>query len=403
MENWKKTFAIIWTGQFFSILSSTVVGYAVVFWLSIETGSASTLAFAAIATLLPQTLIGTFAGVYVDRWDRKRTMILADSFIAFCTLLLAVMFWTGVAEIGYIYALLACRSVGSAFHMPAMQASVPLLAPASELTRVAGINQVIQSICNIAGPALGAMLLGMLNMGTILMLDVAGAVLACTSLLFVTIPNPKKAAESGLSLVKDLKDGLRAIYHRKGMTPLFLFSITVMFFLMQVSVLFPLMTLQHFSGDVFQMSLVEMLWGGGALAGGAVMGLRNYKVNKVVLINLTYILLGICFAVSGLLSPRMFVVFCTLTGISGVIGAVYNSSFIAVVQTHIDPAVLGRVLSLFFSLSLLPALIGLLATGFIAEHIGISHTFVIAGSVIFLTGIAAFFFAHMIKLGDLKS
>lgn len=82
MENWKKTFAVIWTGQFFSILSSTVVGYAIIFWLSIETGSARTLAFAAVATLLPQTVLGTFAGVYVDRWDRKRTMILADSFIA---------------------------------------------------------------------------------------------------------------------------------------------------------------------------------------------------------------------------------------------------------------------------------------------------------------------------------
>ena len=403
MENWKKTFAIIWTGQFFSILSSTVVGYAVIFWLSIETGSATTLAFAAIATLLPQTLIGIFAGVYVDRWDRKRTMILADSFIAFCTLILAGLFWLDIAQIGYVYVLLACRSVGSAFHMPAMQASVPLLAPASELTRVAGINQVIQSICNIAGPALGAMLLGMLNMGAILMLDVAGAVIACASLLFVTIPNPEKAAESGLSLMKDFKDGLRAIYRKKGMAPLFLFSITVMFFLMQVSVLFPLMTLQHFSGDVFQMSLVEMLWGAGALAGGAVMGMKNYKINKVLLINLTYISLGVCFAVSGFLSPRMFVVFCILTGVSGVIGAVYNSSFIAVVQTHIDPAALGRVLSLFFSLSLLPALIGLLGTGFIAENIGMTHTFVIAGTMIFLAGIAAFFFAPMMKLGNLKS
>lgn len=403
MENWKKTFAVIWTGQFFSILSSTVVGYAIIFWLSIETGSARTLAFAAVATLLPQTVLGTFAGVYVDRWDRKRTMILADSFIAFCTLILAVLFWLDIAEIGYIYVLLACRSVGSAFHSPAMQASVPLLAPASQLTRVAGINQAIQSICNIGGPALGAMLLGMLDMGAILMLDVVGAVIACTSLLFVTIPNPKKAAESGLSLVKDLKDGFRAIYRKKGMAPLFLFSITVMFFLMQISVLFPLMTLQHFSGDVFQMSLVEMLWGGGALVGGAVMGLKNYKVNKVVLINLMYIALGICFAVSGLLSPGMFAVFCALAVVSGVIGAVYNSSFIAVVQTHIDPAVLGRVLSLFFSLSLLPALTGLLGTGFIADHIGMTRTFVIAGVMIFLIGIATFFFAPMRKLGDLES
>ena len=93
MENWKKTFGIIWSGQLASILSSSVVGYAIIFWKSIETGSAEVLALAAIAGMLPQSLLGPVVGVYVDRWDRKRTMILADSFIAFCTLILAVLFW----------------------------------------------------------------------------------------------------------------------------------------------------------------------------------------------------------------------------------------------------------------------------------------------------------------------
>ena len=77
-------------------------------------------------------------------------MILADSFIAFCTLILAVLFYLDIAKIEHIYILLALRSVGSAFHMPAMQASIPLLAPKSELIRIAGINQIIQSACNIA-------------------------------------------------------------------------------------------------------------------------------------------------------------------------------------------------------------------------------------------------------------
>lgn len=152
METWKKTFAIIWSGQLASILSSEVVAYSIIFWMSLETGSAEVLAIAAIASILPQSLLGLFVGVYVDRWDRKRTMILADSFIALCTLALAILFRAGVAEMWHIYILLACRSAGSAFHMPAMQASVPLLAPQSQLTRIAGINQIIASLSSIAGP-----------------------------------------------------------------------------------------------------------------------------------------------------------------------------------------------------------------------------------------------------------
>ena len=64
----KKTFGIIWSGQLASILSSSVVGYAIIFWMSIETGSAEVLALAAIAGMLPQSLLGPVVGVYVGRW-----------------------------------------------------------------------------------------------------------------------------------------------------------------------------------------------------------------------------------------------------------------------------------------------------------------------------------------------
>lgn len=215
MENWKKTFGIIWSGQLASILSSSVVGYAIIFWMSIETGSAEVLALAAIAGMLPQSLLGPVVGVYVDRWDRKRTMILADSFIAFCTLILAVLFWFDVAQMWHIYILLACRSVGSAFHSPSMQASVPLLAPEAQLTRVAGVNQIINSLSNIIGPALGAVLISFTGIGNILLLDVAGAIIACTSLLFVHIPNPVRSTTQTESL-EGVPRGIQRHHRRTG-------------------------------------------------------------------------------------------------------------------------------------------------------------------------------------------
>ena len=172
MQSWKRVFGIIWTGQLISTLSSSIVGYAVVFWLSIETKSAEVLAYATIATLLPQLVIGPFTGVFIDRWDRRRTMIIADIFIAVCTFIMALLFIKGNVKISFIYLLLVMRSLGAAFHVPAMQASVPLLAPESELMRISGINQVIQSVSVIAGPALAALMISILNMTWVLMLDV---------------------------------------------------------------------------------------------------------------------------------------------------------------------------------------------------------------------------------------
>jgi len=307
MENWKKTFAVIWSGQMVSILSSAVVGYAVIFWMSLETGSAEVLALAAIAGILPQSLLGPVVGVYVDRWDRRRTMILADSFIALCTLLLALLFRLGIAQMWHIYILLACRSVGSAFHTPAMHAT-------------------------------------------------------------------------------------------PGMGWFFALSVAVWFFIMPVGVLFPLMTLQHFGGGAFEMSLIEIVWGGGALVGGALMGARTYDVSRIVLVNLMYLVVGLSFLLSGLLPASGFVWFAVFTTAAGVSSSVFNASFISVVQTRIEPGALGRVLSLYRSFGLLPSAIGLLGTGFLAGQVGLTTTFLLSGAIICLLGIAAFCIPSVMRL-----
>ena len=196
MENienrWRRTFAFIWTGQLFSTLSSSMVSFAVIFWLSIETGSAEVLAFATIASLLPQLVLGLFTGVLVDRWNRKRTMIIADLYIALMTLVMAMIFYLGHGEVsvGILYLLLALRSIGSSFHMPALEASIPLLAPKDKLMKVAGVNNMIFSMSSIAAPAIAALFVANLNIVWVLLFDVFGAAIASSSLLFVKIPNP---------------------------------------------------------------------------------------------------------------------------------------------------------------------------------------------------------------------
>ena len=401
MDNWKRVFAIIWTGQFLSILTSSIVNFAIVLWLSLETGSAEVLAFATMAALLPQSVLGLFTGIFIDRWKRKRVMIMADSFIAFCTLILAVLFYFDLAKISHIYVLLALRSVGSAFHMPAMQASVPLLAPNSELMRIAGINQVIQSVCNIAGPALAGLFITMMKMTNILLLDVAGAAFACLSLCFVFIPDPShEERNSELHLWREAKEAIMEVRNQYGLSWLFLLSILATFVIMPVSVLFPLMTLNHFAGNAFQVSLVEVSWGGGALLAGALLGLKKYRWNEILLINGMYIALGLTFLFSGLLPVSGFIWFAVLTALGGVCGSLYFATFTTVIQSRIDPGVMGRVFSFYMSFSMLPSMIGLLSTGFLADSIGLGNTFIISGGFLCLIGIISFFIPSLISLKE---
>ncbi len=397
-NNWKRTFAIIWSGQFFSILTSSLVNFAIIIWLSLQTGSAEILAYAAIAGMLPQILIGPFTGALIDRWNRKRIMMLADTFIALCTFILAFLFWFDIAELWHIFALLALRSIGSSFHSPAMQASVPLLAPTEQLTRIAGINQIISSVSQIAGPALGAMMIAIWDIEYVLIFDVAGALIAVTSLFFVYIPDPEKTENSERHIFKEMKEGAMVVLRNKGLSLVFLYSIIILFFIIPISVLFPLMTIDYFNGTGFQAGIVEAVWSVGALVGGAVMGVKVYKVNRVGLINWTYIFLGAAFMASGMLSPNGFLWFAVFTGLSGIAGAVYNSAFTGLVQTKIDPAALGRVFSTFYAIALLPSMLGLIGIGSIADSIGLNTSFIISGLIIIIVGIIAFFTKSSMKI-----
>jgi len=401
MKNWKRTFAFIWAGQLISILTSAIVGYAIIFWLSIETGSAETLAIAAMAALLPQSVLGLFTGVFVDRWNRKLIMILSDSFIALATLILVILFYFGQVEVWQIYVLAAARSVGSAFHMPAMQASIPLIAPESQLLRIAGINQMIHSVSAIAGPAIGALLITLFDMSYVLMFDIFGALFAIGALLLVHIPDPVKDTNGKTPHVfREIKEGLHEIYVQRGLFLLFISSVISTFVIMPIAVLFPLMTLNHFGGGVIQMSIVEIFWGSGMLAGGALIGIIKHNLNKALLINYMYMVFGLTFFLSGLLPSDGFIWFVVLTAIGGVSSSIYNSSFISLIQIKINPAMLGRVFSTYSSLTMFPAMIGLLATGFIADKIGLALAFIICGIVNLMIGVGSMMIPSIRKTGE---
>ncbi|HEY4718228.1 MAG TPA: MFS transporter, partial [Anaerolineales bacterium] len=121
--NWKVSFFTIWVGQALSLLGSSLVQFALIWYLTTETGSATVLTTATLVAMLPQVLLGPIAGTIVDRSNRKRLMIAADTGIALATLVLAALFALGWVQIWHIYVILLSRSLGGAFHGPAFTAS----------------------------------------------------------------------------------------------------------------------------------------------------------------------------------------------------------------------------------------------------------------------------------------
>lgn len=401
--SWLRTYLFIWAGQFVSMLTSYAVQFALIIWLSLEYKSAEVLAYAGIAGMLPQALIGPFAGVFIDRWNRKTTMMVSDGFMAICAIAIVWLLRGETVHLGWIYLMLGFRSVGNAFHSPAMQAVAPLIVPQDQLVRVAGMNQMLQSVSSIAGPAVGTLAITHLSIGNVLYLDVVGAVVSIASLLFVHIPHIGSTAKSSVGhVISELKDGANAILKHPGLRYLFLYAMAVTFFIMPAAVMFPLLTLDHYRGGKWEMSMVEIVWGIGMLVGGSILGIFKIKMSKIVIINTMYVLLGLTFILSGGLPSGAFLAFVIVTAVGGVALSIFSGCFTAVLQTVVAPNLLGRVFSLYFSLAVLPSAVGLLFTGVIAEVIGVTNAFLISGALVALIGLISFLSRSLMSLGNVR-
>ena len=212
------------SGQAISLFGSRVVQFALVWWLTKETGSATVLATATLVALIPEILLGPLAGAYVDRWDRRRVMALADGFIALVSLWVAFLFWRGGLQIWQVYLAMGLRAVAGSFHWPALQASTSLMVPKTQLARVAGFNQTLNGGLNIIGPPVGALMMELLPLYGVMLVDVGTALLAISPLLFIAIPRPPRvgdpAVQAERSIWQDLQDGLAYIRGWPGLVAL---------------------------------------------------------------------------------------------------------------------------------------------------------------------------------------
>lgn|SRR5690606_28412786 len=402
MENgkWLQTYLFIWSGQFISMLTSYAVNFAIVIWLSLEHSSAEVLAIAGISALFPQALIGPFAGVFIDRWNRKKVLILSDAFLALCAFIMIILLRDETVNLNWIYLMLGLRSVGNAFHSPAMQAIAPLLVPQQELLRVAGINQLLQSLSRIAGPAIGTLAITYMSIPNVLYLDILGAIAAITSLVTVYIPHATRPTESSFNnVVMELKDGFETVVQNRVVRLLFLFAMMVTFFIMPAAIMFPLLTTGHYQGGKLEMSLIEIVWSVGMLIGGTVLGAVKIRIHKIILVNTMHILLGTSFILCGGLPSGWFIGYVTTTFLGGVAISIFSASFAAILQEEIAPSMLGRVFSMYYSMAVLPTIVGLLFTGTIAETIGVANSFLISGVVVVLIGVLSFLTSAVKKIG----
>jgi DHA3 family macrolide efflux protein-like MFS transporter len=400
---WQLPFFAIWTGQAFSLIGSKVVQFALVWWLTQLTGSATVLATATMVALVPEILLGPIAGAYVDRWNRRVVMIVADGTIALASLWLAYLFWSDAMQVWHVYVIMLVRAVGGSFHWPAMQASTSLMVPREHLTRVAGLNQTMNGALNIIGAPLGALLMELLPLYGVMLVDVGTAVLAIVPLCFVSVPQPRRTDVGAEGVQKasiwaDMRDGLRYIWGWPGLVALIGAAMIFKIALTPAFSLLPLLVSEHFSGTAAQLSLLEAILGTGIVLGGLLLSAWGGFRRKIYTVLMGMLIMGLGLVVLSLTPGGMFWLALTSVFVMGLMISLVDGPIMAILQGTVAPEMQGRVFTLMSSLLWLTSPFSLAVAGPVSDWLGLRVWYVTAGVLCEVIGLVGFFIPAILNI-----
>jgi DHA3 family macrolide efflux protein-like MFS transporter len=383
-------FLLVFSGQVFSLFGSELVQFALIWWLTQASGSATTLATAAMLGLLPPVVLGPLAGTLVDRSNRRLVMMAADGVIAAATLVLAALFALGLARVGHVYALMFVRALGATFHWPAMQASTTLMVAPRHLARVAGVSQALRGVANVTMPPLAALLLTSLPLAAILAIDVATALVAITPLVFVCVPQPERRDASAASSVwADLRSGVRFVWEWRGLAVLVALVSFLHFWAAPAFALTPIVVTRTFGRGADGLAWTQSAMGVGFLVGGLLLGAWGGFRRRIVTVVLGISILGVSLGVIGALPRSAFWGLVGAVFVAGVVAPVVVGSFQAIQQAVVPPQMQGRVLSLARSGMDAMSPLGMVAAGPVADGLGIGRWYLLTGAIMVLMAGAA--------------
>jgi MFS transporter, DHA3 family, macrolide efflux protein len=392
-SGWARSFFTIWVGQALSLVGSRAGGFALVWWLTERSGSGTVLATASMVAMLPQVFLGPFIGALVDRWNRQRVMIVADSLIALFSAWLAYLFWSGDLQVWHVYVIMFVRSLGGTFHHPAMQASTSLMVPQEQLSRVAGMNQTLQGVMSIATPPLGAFLMSILPLHWIMAIDVITAAFAIAPLFFVHIPQPPRreaaplAEEGKPSLWQDVREGFLYIWQWPGMLLLLCMATVLNFLINPGMALLPLLITKHFERGALHLGWMNSAWGIGMILGGLLLSTWGGFRKRIVTSLVGVIGMGLGLVLVGLAPATAFWLALSAMAFAAIMNSMANGPLHALLQSVVALEMQGRVFMIVGSLAGLATPLGLAVAGPVADALGVGAWFIVGGVASLLMGV----------------
>ena len=399
--NWKKNIALYLAGQATTLIGSSLVGFAIMWYVTLKTQSGAVMTLFTVATLLPLFFISPFGGVWADRFNRKYLINIADSAIAVVTLFVAILFSFGVDNTALLFVCAIIRSFGQGVQMPATGALLPQLVPEEHLMRINGLHSSIQSVSMLASPTAAGALLTFAPLQIVLFIDVVTAIIGI-SILFFFVKVPEKTAEekaeaAARGYFRGMKEGVSYIGRHKFIKQFFLCAASYSVLLAPAALLTPLQVTRDFGGDVWRLTAIELVFSVGMLVGGIIISAWGGFKNKTVTLAIGSLLFGLEGIGLGVLDN--FPLYLTCMVIMGFTVPVINTPVMAILQAKVDSDYMGRVFGVMTMVTSIGMPAGMVIFGPLGDVIAIDYLLIVTGIGTLFLGLYVFLNRTLMEAG----
>ena len=310
--------------------------------------------------------------------------------IAFASLVVTILFLFGFDHVGILLFCAVIRSFGQGVQNPAVGAFLPQIVPKEHLTRINGLQGSIDSFITLAAPAASGILMTLASLEILFFLDVITAAIGISILyFFVKAPALKKSEpdreQTKSTYFYDLKEGMKYIAEHTYVLQQIIISAVFLMFIAPSSLLTPLHVTRTFGDAVWRLTVIQVAMSIGMMAGGIVIGAWGGFKNRVFTLAFACALLGL--EAVGLGLSKNFALYTGIMAVIGLTLQMYGAPAMTLLQSTVEPAFMGRIISVYGMVSGMMFPLGMLIFGPIADTVSLDLIFIGTGVVVALLSI----------------
>jgi MFS family permease len=392
----QRNFGLLWFGGLISLAGDWMLSIALPIYVYTLTGSALATGGMLIARLIPNLLLGSVAGVFVDRWDRRHTMIVAN--LSMALTLLPLLLVSSVEWIWLVYLVGFVQATISQFFHPAESALLPQLVGEDQLVAANSLNTLNNSLARLIGPALGGLIAGMSGLPMVVLLDVASFLIAGACIMLIrgaptrapqTSQPVASAAGAWVAVWREWLEGLRLVGRDRTILTVFVILAITATGEGVMSTLFVIFVNQVLGGAALELGWLMSAQAIGGLIGSLLVGALGGRFSTARLIGLSAILFGaIDLAIFNypafIPGIELGLILFTFVGIPGV---GFMTGVHTLLQTSVADRYRGRIFGALGTSQGLLMLVGTLVAGTLGDRLNVVTMLNIQGGGYILAGL----------------